>query len=475
MIKFGTDGWRAVIAKEFTFENVEKVAQAYVHFLKNKIADPRGLTPIPIGFDRRFLSQDFAKAIAGVIAAQGFSVLLSEMYCPTPCISWMTKATQAPGGIMVTASHNPYPWNGVKFKESYGGSASPQLTSQLEEIIRQNEKAGNQPETVDFEKAVRTGRIRVFDPMKDYVRQLRSQIDLARIQRAGWRIAYDPLYGAGAGFLQKTLDMPLHEIHQEANPSFGGLNPEPIDKNLQELMLLVKEKRFDVGLATDGDADRIGAVDENGDFVNSHRIYALILRHLLEKGLRGDIIKTVSTTRMIDRIAAQHGLTIHETPIGFKYICSKFLEVSPLIGGEESGGIGIPSHVYERDGLLCGLLLLEIMATKKKRLGELIKDLFQEIGPFEFEREDVHLPLEGLEKTRETAQALNPSHIGPLKVVQINRMDGIKMYLEDGSWLLLRLSGTEPLLRVYAESSKKELSSKLIQEGKALLFNRPAP
>jgi len=294
-------------------------------------------------------------------------------------------------------------------------------------------------------------------------------LHLSAIQKSNWKIAYDPLFGAGSGYMGRVLEIPVQEIHGESNPGFGGLNPEPIEKNLHDLMSLVRTKKLDVGLATDGDADRIGAVDENGRFVTPQQIFALILNHLLESGLRGDVIKTVSTTQMIDRLAAKHKLTVHETPIGFKYICGKFLETTPLMGGEESGGIGIPSHVYERDGLLSGLLLLQLMSAKKKRLGELIKNLSDELGTFHFLREDVPLPQESLEKIRDTAQKLNPSQIGSFKVKRINRMDGVKIYLEDGSWLLLRLSGTEPLLRIYAESSTAEKTSTLIQAGQKIL------
>jgi phosphomannomutase len=325
------------------------------------------------------------------------------------------------------------------------------------------------PRRVSFESAVREGKITTFDPLKDYVGQLRSQIDLAKISGAGWKIAYDPLYGAGSGFLAAVLERPVHEIHGEDNPSFGGLNPEPIDKNLGRLMALVKEGGFDVGLATDGDADRIGAVDENGGFVNPHRIYALILNHLIERGERGDIVKTVSTTSMIDKIAAKHGLKVHETPIGFKHICTKFLEIAPLIGGEESGGIGFPSHVYERDGLLSGLLLLEIMSVKKKRLGELLKDLEADIGPFRFVRDDVRLSEAQRSKVEEAIGKDTSGPIAGLKVTSVNRLDGTKYLLEDGSWLLLRLSGTEPLLRIYAEASSEERARALAREGRRLL------
>lgn len=465
MIKFGTDGWRAIIGRDFTFENVERVAQAYAEVVQT--SPPSPLQPIPLGYDRRFLSEEFAKAFASVLAANSLPVLISQGFCPTPCISWTTKSGKAPGGVVITASHNPYQWNGIKFKEGYGGSASPLLTSSIEERLEINERSGRRPAAIPFDEAIRKGLAQTFDPRKAYVGQLRSQVDLLKIQQASWRIAYDPLFGAGAGFIATVLETPVREIHHEYNPAFGGLHPEPIEKNLFPLMTLVRKERFDVGLSTDGDADRIGAVDEQGRFVNPHQIFALILRHLIERGGRGDIVKTVSTTGMIDRIAAKHRLPVHETPIGFKHICAKFLELNPLIGGEESGGIGIPTHVFERDGLLSALLLLEIMSTKRKRLGELVEELIREIGPFYFQREDLSISLKELARVRETVN--DRTRIGPLKVVGVNRLDGMKYLLEDGSWLLVRPSGTEPVVRLYAEASDPALVRKLIGEGRALI------
>lgn len=466
-IRFGTDGWRALIAEDFTFDNVARVIQAYAEVLVSSSVPLR--RPIPLGFDRRFLSEDFAKTVASVLAANGLMVSIAKSYCPTPCISWMSKATDAPGGVVITASHNPYRWNGVKFKEGYGGSASPEFTAKVEEAIQSNLKKGAEPKRIPFEEGVRQGKIVFFDPTADYVGALRSQIDVSAIRKSGWKIAYDPLYGAGAGYLEKVLDLPIREIHGDSNPGFGGLNPEPIEKNLSALIQIVRDQSQDVGLATDGDADRIGAVDENGRFVNSHQIFALILNHLIETGHRGDVVKTVSTTRMIDQIAARHGIKVHETPIGFKHICTKFLQIEPLMGGEESGGIGIPSHVYERDGLLCGLILLAEMASKKKRLGEILKDLEREIGPFQFRRDDVHLGGDDLARLREGGGKLSPDRLAGLKVMEINRSDGTKFLLEDESWLLLRVSGTEPLVRIYAEASTKDATARLVEEGRRLL------
>ncbi len=464
MITFGTDGWRAKFADDYTFENVSKVIQAYCDVL----APPPG-SLIFLGHDRRLNSRDFAVCAAEVLAGNGIKVLLSKDYCPTPCISWMAKTHEALGGVVITASHNPAEWNGVKFKAANGSSASPEFTSKVERQIAENDRAKKNIRRLPAQEAADRGLLALFDPHEDYVKQLQSFVDLEKIRNANWKIAYDPLYGAGSGFLQKILGVPLREIHAEKDPSFGGLNPEPIDKNLHELMALVPHEKLDVGLATDGDADRIGAVDENGRFVTPHQIFALILNHLIAKGLPGDVVKTVSTTGLIDRIAAKHGRTVHETPIGFKHICGKFQEIIPLIGGEESGGIGLPSHVHERDGLLSGLLLLEIMSVHKKRLGVLLQDLGNEYGPFHFQREDVHLTNEDAVRLRDSLSTLDVSSLNSLKVTAKNRKDGLKFTLEDGSWLLLRLSGTEPLLRVYSEASSLEHARRLIAEGRRIL------
>lgn len=468
MIKFGTDGWRAIIAEDFTHDNVRHVIQAFCDYL---VPPPlsgslpkgeRGSHMIYVGFDRRYQSDRFAETVASVLCANGFTVVLASQFCPSPCIAWMTKTKKAMAGVMVTASHNPSIWNGIKFKESYGGAASPEYTSAVEAILEKNLKVGKIPQLMRLEEATKKGLLKTFDPMDDYVRTLQKHLSLGKIRKARWKIAFDPLFGAGAGFLEKILNQDLTTLHGEFNPSFGGLNPEPIENNLKDFLKFIRDQKLDVGLSTDGDADRIGAVDENGNFVDSHHIFALILKHLVTvKKLEGSVLKTVSTSSMIEKLCQKYGLPLHETPIGFKHLCKKMRELpNPLIAGEESGGIALANHVFERDGLLSGLMLVEIMTHHGKRLGELVKGLHREIGPHYFERNDLHLTEAQIQKVREKLPTLSRDKLAGVKVKSIQTLDGCKFHLEDGSWLLIRASGTEPLLRLYAEAStnKKVMS-----------------
>ncbi|MBI1909268.1 MAG: phosphoglucomutase/phosphomannomutase family protein [Deltaproteobacteria bacterium] len=470
-IKFGTDGWRGIIGRDFTFENVARVAQAFADLVQENRVFPKRAGNIILGYDRRFQSPEFANTIASVLTANSLLVERSSSFCPTPTIAWLTKDKKGTAGVIITASHNPAIWNGVKFKESYGGAASPESTMAVETKIEENEKKGRSPSMLDLEEAGKKRLLTGFDPGNDYVTALQQFVALEKIQKSHWKIGFDPLYGAGTGFLSKVLKQDLAEIHQEENPSFGGLNPEPIEKNLKELIQTVRDKKLDVGLATDGDADRIGAVDETGRFVDSHHIFALILRHLVEvRGWKGGIVKTVSTTGMIEQLCRKYQLPLHETAIGFKHICKKFLEVEkPLMGGEESGGIAICQHLYERDGLLSGLLLLEIMAHHERRLGELIRELHQEVGPHFFERNDLHLSETEVEKVRTKLPTKKIETLAGQKVANTNQVDGCKYTLANGSWLLVRPSGTEPLLRLYAEADEPEKVKKLLQAAREIL------
>lgn len=468
-IKFGTDGWRAVIGEDFTPENCEKVIQAFCDVSKEK---KRG-NKVILGYDRRNQSPETARLVAEVLAGNGFEVLLSDQYCPTPCISWMVKSSDAFAGVMITASHNPSQWNGIKFKENYGGSASPTYTKEIEQKIIENDRIKRKIQKISLADAEAKTLINKFSPKKDYVNQLRSLLDLKAIQRSRLKILNDPLFGAGTHFIQDVLQMEVTEIHTEADPDFGGLNPEPIDKNLGELMIKMKSGKWDVGLATDGDADRIGAVDEKGNFVSSHQIFALLLKHYVEhKKLRGTIVKSVSATQMIPILCKKYGLEIIETPIGFKYICEKLVETNALMGGEESGGLSFAPHVHERDGVLNALFLVEMMAQTGKKLGELIAELYAEIGSFYADRVDFHLERTQIEALQTKLSRTKIQTIASKKVVSVNRLDGFKYLFEDNSWLLLRASGTEPLLRIYAEASSWEAVQKLLSAGKNLALGR---
>ena len=472
-IKFGTDGWRAIIGQDYTYANVRKVIQAWCDLVKNPsdfASKFREGGLVILGYDRRFCSDLFAQEAAGVLAANGIRVKMSKSFCPTPCVSWMTKTYQALAGIVITASHNPFQWNGVKFKEGYGGSASPEYCQKIEEQIIKNDAEKIDAKFLTFSDARQKGLIDFFDPHEEYVNHLRSFVDVQKIRAAKLKIACDPLYGAGAGYFRSILEQSVLSIRSEANPSFGGVNPEPIEKNLKALMDTVKEESCAIGLATDGDADRIGAVDELGNFVDSHKIYALILRHLVtQKQKRGDVITTVSTTQMIPRLAEKYNLKIYETPIGFKYVCHKFLETEPLMGGEESGGIAVAEHVYERDGILSGLLLLEILATHAKPFSKILEDLQKECGPLQFVREDLAIPQSQIALLKKRLQEKPPQSLLGKKIVRQNLLDGFKYFLEDDSWLLIRPSGTEPLLRLYAEAPSFDLAHQMIQEARGLI------
>jgi len=459
-IKFGTDGWRGVIARDFTFDNLSLVAQATMDYLNRAGLWDKGLV---IGYDRRFLSQDFARRVAEIAVGNGIRVRLSDGYAPTPAISWAVREFGAGAGVMITASHNPPEYNGFKIKEDYGGSASPSTTKVVEEIVAFNVANGRRVVDCPFEEALGKGMIELFDPCIGYFHQLYRYVDLDLIEKAGIPAVVDPMYGAGSGFIPRLLKG-VDEIHNDANPSFGGQSPEPIGENLKELSSLVAGGTYRVGLALDGDADRIGAVDENGDFFSSHCIFTVILRHLIEhKKLTGGVVKTVSTTRMVDLLAEKYGLKLFETPIGFKHICELMLSEDILMGGEESGGLGVKGHIPERDGILLSLLLLEAMAVSGKGLRQMLNETMDEIGHFFYRRIDRRIDTEAKEQLIMKLNSNPPTEIDGRTVAARNYSDGFKFVFENNDWLLIRPSGTEPVLRLYSEAGSPEQVDRLLR------------
>ncbi len=463
-IKFGTDGWRGVIARDFTFDSLAQVAQATMDWLHQQQLAEQGLI---IGYDRRFLSEEFAVRVAEIAAGNGIQVHFAQAVVPTPAISWTTRELQAGAGIMITASHNPPAYNGFKVKENFGGSARPLTTAELEKIVTSNLTDGRPVLAIPFDEAVTKGQIRRFDAADSYLKQLAKMVDLDAIRHANIKAVADPMYGAGSGYFRWILG--LDEIHSETNPSFGGNPPEPIGENLQELCNLVASGKYTVGLALDGDADRIGAVDENGNFFSSHAIFTLILKHLVErKGMSGSVAKTVSASRMIDLLAEKYGFRLYETPIGFKHICELMLTEEILMGGEESGGLGIKAHIPERDGILMGLLLLETIAVTGKGLWQQLEEIMAEIGPHHYHRIDTHLSAKAKEALLASLADNPPREIAGRTVSKTNFSDGYKFMFENGDWLLIRPSGTEPVVRLYSEASKPEMVEKLLAAARQL-------
>lgn len=464
-IKFGTDGWRGVIAKEFTFDNISLVAQATMDYLQKEGLAGKGLV---VGYDRRFLSREFAERVAEIAAGNDIQVWLTDNYAPTPAVSWAVHERGAGAGVMITASHNPPKYNGFKVKEAFGGSARPSTTKVLEEMVAQNMAGNRGVQAMPLADAIKGGKVCLINAREPYFRQLACYVDLDLIRKAQIPAVVDPMYGAGTGSIPELLPGTA-EIHTIDNPAFGGQAPEPIEEHLAELSMLVKSGAYKVGLALDGDADRIGAVDETGEFFSSHRIFTVLLRHLYErKGLRGDVVKTVSTTRMIDLLAGKFGLTLFETPIGFKHICELMLEHDILMGGEESGGLGVKGHIPERDGILMGLLLLEAMAMSGKGLRQLLEETMDEIGHFFYRRIDA--PIENAAKERLIAKLKQGGikTIASRPVAEENFKDGFKYIFADGSWLLIRPSGTEPVLRLYSEANDPAVVAELLQAGQEI-------
>jgi phosphomannomutase len=479
-IHFGTDGWRAVISDTFTFENLRLVSQAIADAVKSeswtngtKFDVPPERQTMVVGFDTRFLSDRYASEVARILAANGYTVYLSQSDAPTPVISYAVKHMHAIGGVMITASHNAPRYNGVKLKSALGNSALPEQCRQVEVYLNDNELQARGPNIMDFEKARELNLIRKFNPIPAYYDHLRKLIDFDLIAENPQCFVVDSMYGSGRGVIRGILQgsgCEIQEIRSEMNPGFGGVHPEPIARYLKPLAGAIGAGMGNFGLVTDGDADRIGAMDERGNFVDPHKIMALALRHLVERRhMTGSVVRTVSTTRMIDRLAKKYGLVLHETPVGFNHIADYMMKEDVLIGGEESGGISFKGHIPEGDGPIMGLLLVEILAASNASLYELVEDLQKEVGPTVYERTDLRLksPVPR-EKMIETLLQVAPQHLGGESVVEVSKLDGVKYILADDSWLLIRPSGTEPVLRVYAEGRSSEMMKALLKFGEEI-------
>lgn len=456
-IKFGTDGWRAVIGEGFTYENLRRVADAAGRVIA---ADYPG-GKVLIGYDTRFEAGSFAAAAAEVMATHGLTVKVSDRYLPTPALCWAVAHDEdAIAGVMLTASHNPSEYLGFKLRMADGGASPVEFTNRVEAEL----KADAPTERGTFE---------AVNLMDAYLADLASLVDADAIKAANLRVVVDPLYGAGQTYLAETLQkLGVHvtEVHGERNPGFGGLHPEPIPPWIDPTRDMVRDAKFDAGFVTDGDADRIGAIDRDGNFVSPHRIIGLVAQHLVEdKGQTGRIVKTLSTSVLVDRLARHLGLEVTTTPIGFKWIYNEMIKGDVLVGGEESGGIGLPTHVRERDGLLMSLMLAEMMGQRGKGLGELVSDMIAITGPMAYNRIDMKLTVSARDAFLARAPELNPSEVASVPVHDIVRVDGVKFLLADDAWLLLRPSGTEPLVRVYAEAPTEETVAALLSAGRQLV------
>jgi alpha-D-glucose phosphate-specific phosphoglucomutase len=467
-IKFGTDGWRAVIAQDFTFENVRICAQGLAEYLVQTGLSNKGVV---IGYDTRFGSEDFAAAAAEVMAANKIKVYLSPKPIPTPETSYGVTVKKAGAGIVITASHNPARYNGFKIKSLDGASAPTEMVNAVEANISRIFHT-MQIRRAPLETAAKQGLLESPDFDSLYLRRMADFVDLGRMRKTKLKVVVDSMYGAGSGYFTSLLSggtIEVIEINNERNPLFPGINPEPITVNLKKLSDRVKKEGASIGLATDGDADRIGIVDENGTFVTQLEVYALLALYLLEvRQQRGAIVKTVTATSMLYRLGELFGVPVIETPVGFKYVAPVMLEKNALIGGEESGGYGFRGHVPERDAVLAGLYFLDFMVSTGKTPAQLLEYLFSKVGPHYYNRQDYHFPENQRQAIADKIVQHKPESIDGVKVAGYDTVDGFRFTLTDNSWLLIRFSGTEPLLRIYAETSSPERVKQILAFGKEL-------
>jgi phosphomannomutase len=476
-ILFGTDGWRAVIAHEFTFANLERVAQAYADFLnethqaaQSKRADEATTPPhVVVGYDRRFLSEKFAARAAEVLAGNGIRVAMFGGDVPTPLVSWAVRERGAAGGVVITASHNPAEFNGFKIKAPWGGSATRETTAAVEALVD-----AHPPRRSDLAEAMRGG---LDDAVESYRAQIASYVDLERLKATGARVVVDPMHGSGGRWVESFLRggaLVAETIRAERDTQFGGVNPEPIDRNLAPLRTKVREAGALVGLATDGDADRVGAVNELGETMTMHEVVPLLLLHLARgRKMTGGVVRTFSQSVLTKRIAAAHNLKLYETPIGFKYVADLMLREDILVGAEESGGVGVKGHIPERDGILNSLLFLEAVVAAGKTPSEMVREMHREFGEFYFGRRDLHLEVARGLNLIESLSVSPPESLAGHAVHGFSHMDGVKLIFGDESWLLFRQSGTEPLLRIYAEATSIAKMNDLLDAGCALAQTLP--
>ncbi|MDD3627085.1 MAG: phosphoglucomutase/phosphomannomutase family protein [bacterium] len=456
-IKFGTDGWRGVIAKDFTFENLERVAMGFAGYLKKNKK-----SKVVIGYDARFFSDKFARRFAEVLSQSGIKCYLSKKIIPTPVLSFGVVKTGADAGVMITASHNPPEYNGIKFKSGAGGSVTKEVTNEIEKNI-----AGVKEPFIENADLQKTAFIEEIDITTDYFKHIYRNIDIDMISRKKFRIVFESMGGAGLGYMEKILNKgEVINITDKYDPLFKGRHPEPLPENVREAIETVVEKKADLGVVTDGDADRIAFIDSKGNFISSQKILGYLLLHLIKnKGYNKGVGRTFAASSLLEKICAKYKLKLFTKPIGFKYIADLMEKGDIAFGGEESGGIGYEPHLLERDGIFIALMTLEMMAKENKSLVQIIRDMEKEFGCYYYDRVDLRISAKQINKFRERLPKLEPKTIAGLKVVKVDTLDGKKFLLEKDSWLLMRPSGTEPLVRVYAESSLKGKVSELLKAG----------
>jgi phosphomannomutase len=463
-IKFGTDGWRGIIADDFTYESVRVATQGIAQYLNSR-ANPSAI----VGYDTRFASDLFAREVAQVLAANGVKVFLIDAPAPTQVSTFAVLDKKTSGALVITASHNPYYFSGLKFKPEYAGSASPEVTVRLEEEIVKVQRGGRVRQ-VRFEDAQGQGRLQVFNPQPAYAAQLNRIVDLQPIKAAGLRILHEPMYGAGQGYLRTLLSggkTTVDELHAERNASFGGMHPEPIAQYMPEALERMRSGQYDLCIANDGDADRVGIIDERGRFVNQLEVMALLMMYLVEKrGLKGDVVRSLTSTSMVDKLGERFGVKVHELQVGFKYIGPKMAETNAMLGGEESGGFAFRGHIPERDGILSGILFADMLVRYGQPLSKILAHLTELVGPHFYARHDLHLDRQDYAGRRSELYARlakePPTEIAGSRVLRSRTDDGFKYYLEDRSWVLVRFSGTEPLIRVYSEAPSRERVEQLL-------------